>query len=229
MPDSRDGLQPPDRPALAWPRLLVLGLLLSAAVVVLSSDTLHRAVLQAFDVAEVIVSTHPALGMVLFVVFSALSALLAFFSTAVLTPVAVAAWGEAVSLLLLWSGWTIGGMCAYGIGRSLGRRVVVGLISTATLERFEERMSRQAPFGLILLFQLALPSEVPGYVLGLARYPFPKYLAALAIAEFPYAVGTIYLGSSFLERRTLPLVAVAIAVAAFSAWALNRLRKRMSV
>jgi uncharacterized membrane protein YdjX (TVP38/TMEM64 family) len=217
-----------ERPSPIWPRLVVLAILLATVVGIVASDRLHSAVLGLVGAAETIASAHAGLGMVLFVAFSALSAILAFFSTAVLTPVAVAAWGEPVSLLLLWTGWTLGGMCAYAIGSTLGRKAVVGLISAATLERFEDRISRQTPFGLILLFQAALPSEIPGYVLGLARYSFPKYLAALALTELPYAVGTIYLGSSFLERRIGWLIAIAAAGAAFSGWALYRLRKRLS-
>jgi uncharacterized membrane protein YdjX (TVP38/TMEM64 family) len=215
-------------PAPIWPRLALLALGLAMLVGIVASDPLYRFVLGAFDAAGVIASAHPALGMGLFVAFAALSAILAFFSTAILTPVAVAAWGEPVSFVLLWSGWTIGGVCAYFIGSTLGRKAVTGLITEATLERFEDRMSRQAPFGLILLFQLALPSEVPGYVLGLARYPFPKFVAALAIAELPYAIGTIYLGASFLERRLGWLLVIGAAGAAFSGWALYRLRKRLS-
>jgi uncharacterized membrane protein YdjX (TVP38/TMEM64 family) len=101
-------------------------------------------------------------------VFSALSAMIAFFSTAVITPIAVETWGAGASIALLWTGWMLGGVCAYGIGRSLGRPVVRALTSHDALDRFENRISSRAPFGLVLLFQLAMPSEVPGYVLGIA-------------------------------------------------------------
>ena len=43
-------------------------------------------------------------------------------------------------------------------------------------------ISAKATFPLVLLFQLAVPSEIPGYVLGALRYHFGKYLAARAIA-----------------------------------------------
>jgi uncharacterized membrane protein YdjX (TVP38/TMEM64 family) len=105
------------------------------------------------------------------------------------------------------------------VARSLG--------SVHAFEAYESRISRHASFGLVLLFQLAMPSEVPGYLLGLARYNFWKYLSALALAELPYAVATIYLGSSFLERRLYLLVAIGLAVAAFSGWALYTLHRRM--
>ena len=82
--------------------------------------------------------------------------------------------------------------------------------------------------GVVLLFQLVLPSEIPGYVLGSAAYPFWKYLAALALAELPYAVATVYAGSSFIERRTYLLIGVGAAAAALSGWAVFALHRRMS-
>ena len=118
-------------------------------------------------------------------------------------------------------------MCAYGLGRTFGRRLVQALSSAPALERYEHRLSRRAPFGLVLLFQVAVPSEVPGYLLGLLRYPPGKYLAALALAELPYAVATIYLGSGFIERQTSLMVGVGVTLAAFSAWALRRLHVRL--
>ena len=141
---------------------------------------------------------------------------------------AVHAWGAPITMLLLWTGWTVGGMGTYAVGRWLGRPVVKAMISDATLDQFEHRITTRAPFGLVLLFQFALPSEVPGSVLGLVRYSFAKYMAALTITELPYAVGTVYLGESFLEQRTFLIVGIGAAGAIVSAWALIRLRKRLS-
>jgi uncharacterized membrane protein YdjX (TVP38/TMEM64 family) len=129
-------------------------------------------------------------------------------------------------MLLLWVGWILGGVCAYTISRYFGRTVVNALRAGPALERYEARISQRASFGLVLLFQLAVPSEVPGYLLGLIRYPFWQYLGALALAELPFAIVATYLGDSFLERRTYLLMGVGAAVAAFSAWALYTLHRR---
>ena len=87
------------------------------------------------------------------------------------------------------------------MGRFLGRAVVDWLTTGALLQRFESRVQRNSPFGLILLFQLAVPSENPGYVLGLLCYSLPRYLLALAISELPFAAaswswGRVWLWSS---------------------------------
>jgi uncharacterized membrane protein YdjX (TVP38/TMEM64 family) len=209
-------------------RVVGLGLLLLALGALASSDWFHQGVLRLVEPVERIIVEHPRLGATLFIVFSALSAMMAFFSTAVITPVAVETWGAGPSIALLWTGWMLGGLCAYGIGRTLGRPVVRTLTSADALDRFENRISNRAPFGLVLLFQLAMPSEVPGYVLGVARYALFKYLVILGMVELPFAIGTVHLGASFLAQRTALLLAIGAIGIAATTWAIYTLQKRMS-
>ena len=228
-PDSRQTLPTaPDWKPVLFRRVLMLAALVAVLAAVASSERLHDLVVRAVDVAQGVITAHPIWGLSLFVVFSAVSAMLAFFSTAVITPVAVQTWGEPASIALLWTGWMLGGAGAYAIGRLLGRPVVRALTSADALARFESRLSRHAPFGFVLLFQFALPSEVPGYVLGLARYRFFKYLLVLAIAELPFAVATVYLGTSLLEQRTSALLLIGGASVGLVAWAVYSLQKRLS-
>jgi uncharacterized membrane protein YdjX (TVP38/TMEM64 family) len=154
--------------------------------------------------------------------------MIAFFSTALITPVAVETWGAGTSIALLWLGWLLGGMCAYGVGRTLGRGVVRTLTSRDALDRFEHRISNRTPFGVVFLFQLAMPSEVPGYVLGVARYAFLKYILILGMVELPFAVGTVHLGASFLAQRTAVLIAIGAVGIAATTWAIYTLQKRLS-
>jgi len=212
----------------AWRRALLVVLPAAALVLVASSDELHGWLVGFLPAAERIIRARPVAGVSVFILFSAASAMLAFVSSAVIVPVGIYTWGKAVTMLLLWTGWILGGMCAYGISRYFGRAVVRAISSGEALERYENRLSRRAPFGLVLLFQVAVPSEIPGYLLGLLRYHFGKYLAAVALAELPYAVATIYLGAGFIERRTPVLVGVGVALAAFSGWALYTLQRRLS-
>ena len=228
MPQSARVPDVADQPTSAWRRVLVLLCVVAIIAGLASSDALYGIVLRAVDTVEPIIEANPRWGISLFILLSALSAMLAFFSTAIIAPIAVRTWGEPLSIGFLWIGWMIGGMCAYTIGRTLGRPVVRSLISGAALDRFESRITTRAPFSLVLLFQLALPSEVPGYILGLARYRLVKYLLILSIAELPFAVGTVYLGTSLLERRMQLILAIGAIGVLFSAWALSALQKRLS-
>jgi uncharacterized membrane protein YdjX (TVP38/TMEM64 family) len=178
--------------------------------------------------SEQVIIGHPVLGASSFVLLAAISAMLAFVSSVVLVPVAVHAWGEPITVLLLWVGWMVGGLSAYAIGRLLGRPVVSLLVSRAAIERYENRVSKRTPFRLVLLFQLALPSEMPGYLLGLARYDLLKYLLALGLAELPFAIGTVSLSVGLVERRTALLLGLAVAGALVGLWALRALHARLS-
>ena len=209
-------------------RALVVVLLAGVLALAASSDELHGWLIELLSAMEPTIRGRPVLGVTVFVLFAALSAMLAFVSSALIVPVGVYVWGMATSLLLLWMGWILGGVCAYTLSRYLGRPIVKALSSGRALERYEDRISRRAPFGLVLLFQLAMPSEVPGYLLGFLRYHFWKYLGALALAELPYAVASIYLGASFIEQRRYLLVGVGAAVAVFSGWALYTLHRRVA-
>jgi uncharacterized membrane protein YdjX (TVP38/TMEM64 family) len=211
----------------AWARALLLGLLLVGLALLASSEAFQAALNGVLTAAGPVIAEHPFWGALLFILLSALSAMVAFFSSALLLPVALHVWGKTVCVLLLWVGWMLGGACAYGLARYWGRPVVRRLTSDSMLTRYEERMSRHAPFGLVLLFQLAVPSEIPGYVLGLARYGLRRYLLVLAIAELPYAVGTVYLGASFLEQRPLVLVGLGVFGILFGVWAIHTLRRRL--
>lgn len=181
-------------------------LLLVAAAVVVSSEgvraQLHDAMLQT----SAVIREYPLLGAALFVLVSALSAMVMFFSSVVLVPVGIDAWGEFGCLLLLWAGWFLGGVLTYGIGRRFGRSVVARLMAEQDLRVYEERMSRNTGFAAAVLVQLAFPSDVVGYVFGLLQFPRRVYLAALLCAELPYAAGTVFLGAAVLEQRWTWLV-----------------------
>lgn len=237
MRDLPDGWMPPTAPPASdpdeptrkhvWKRVLVLTALGALLVAVVVSDDLHAGLLRLLGTVEPVIAHHPVLGAVAFVAAAAVSAMLAFFSTAVLVPVAVEAWGVPLTMGLLWTGWMLGGVGAYAIGRYLGRPVVRRFASDAVLARYEDRISAHAPFGVVLLFLLVLQSEVPGYVLGLARYGLGRFALALALAEVPYAVLTVYVGTSLVERRLALLLAAGAATLLLIGVAFAFLRKRL--
>jgi uncharacterized membrane protein YdjX (TVP38/TMEM64 family) len=206
-------------------RLATLLALVVLATVIAATEPLHRAARTAIELAEPIIQRHAVAGAVVYVLLSALSAMVVFFSAAVITPVAIDAFGPLTALLLLWIGWVLGGMSAYAIGRFLGRRVVSWFVDPKKLHQYELRAQRLVLFRHVLLFQLAVPSEVPGYVLGLAGCRFRTFAAAMALGELPFAIGAVYLGESFLERNYVLLLTIGIAGVVFSWLVLRRAAK----
>jgi uncharacterized membrane protein YdjX (TVP38/TMEM64 family) len=209
-------------------RIAIVVALLGVAALIVSVDVLFSPLGRLLAVTERLLAASPVAGATLFVVFAALSGMLAFFSSTVIVPVAVHAWGPVRCAGLLWLGWTLGAACTYTIGRYLGRPVVARLVPQAVLARYERKASREMPFGLVVLFQLAMPSEVTGYLFGLVRYSFLRYMAVVALSELPYAAGTVLLGESFVERQVLPFVIVGALGVLLSVWAYARLHHKLA-
>jgi uncharacterized membrane protein YdjX (TVP38/TMEM64 family) len=192
-------------------RSAALLLMFAVLLLVVISSTAYGYVRALIDRAGAIVAQQHAWGLVLFLLLSALSAMLAFFSTAVVVPVAITAWGRAVTVLLLWTGWWIGGAASYLIGRFVGRPAVRWLVAEERLRKFEKYAHRTLSFPRLLLLQVAVPSEIPGYVLGSLKFSPAQYLFAVAVVELPFALGTVYLGDRFLARDYVLLAGVALA------------------
>lgn len=216
--------------ARAFPRRLVLLLVaLALAGVAVASAPLHGALTALVDSAEAFIARAPAAGAVVFVVLTALSAMVAFFSTGLLAPVAIATWGPLSTFALLWAGWLLGGAVSYVIGRYFGRSVAGAFVGGATLDRWERAVRDRSHVTHLLLFQVAMPSEILGYVLGLLRYSFPTYIAVLSVTEIPYALAVVYLGESFLAGDAWRFVLVGAAAIAVSAGLYLWLRRSADV
>lgn len=216
----------PRQHGAVWRRAAFLALLCIALAMLAASADVHRALLEVLDASREVIVARPVTGALLFVLLAAISAMFAFVSIAVVIPLAVYVWGNALSLALLWAGWILGGAIAYGIARYLGRPVVRWLTDRA-LGRIERYLGPKTPFRLVLLLQIGLPSEIPGYVLGLVKYPFWKFLLALALAELPYTLATVYLGAGFVSAQSGLVLAVGFALAGLSIGAFYLLRRHL--
>ena len=53
-----------------------------------------------------------------------------------------------------------------------------------------------------------VPSEIPGYVLGVFHYPFRYFLPAIAIGYTPHAFAAVFLGDSFLKGRSVVFILI---------------------
>ena len=210
----------------SYPRLLLIGAIIIGIGLVSRSDALHELSNAAIVWTDSVSSRAPMLGIAVFVLLAMLSAMVAFFSSTVLVPAAVYAWGDAECLILLWLGWFLGGVASYCIGRYLGRPVAAMVIGNAVIANWESKITQQASFLRVLAFQAVVPSEIPGYVLGLIRYRFLLYIVALAITELPYAIAAVYLGESFLNRQTGVFVALGVAVLLLAGLVWKRARSR---
>jgi uncharacterized membrane protein YdjX (TVP38/TMEM64 family) len=199
--------------------LVSIGLLIFLAGLFAASDTLHGKTEAIVVWTENLISQAPLLGMLAFLSLAMLSAMVAFFSSALLAPIAIYARGKAGCLALLCCGWFQCGVESYSEGRN------------DKIAAWENQVSEHTRFVHILFFQAIVPSEIPGYILGVLRYRMALYLVALGITELPYAIATVYLGDSFLkgEGRVFFLLGIgAIVLAAFVVQIHRRLSRQLS-
>lgn len=191
---------------------LIVGGAAALLAILVWSPAFQNALDALTDWVEEVMEEYPLAGAAVFFMFSALSAMLAFASSAVLVPAANLAWGKAVTFLLLWGGWLAGAIAAFGIGR-LARPLLIHTGYEDKLEKYQQYVSQRMKFWAVLLVCVAIPSEIPGYLFGSMRYPFPKFLLAIAIAESGYALGVVIAGESLLVDKPLPfLVAIGLLV-----------------
>ncbi|WP_163839121.1 TVP38/TMEM64 family protein [Pseudoxanthomonas sacheonensis] len=220
-----------DEPAALWSgHRLRIGLLVFSVfglAALLSTHAVREALDEALNIAGPLLAGHPFIGPVLFVLLSALSSLLVFFSSAVLVPVAVYAWGDLATIFLLWCGWLLGGTATYAIGRMFNKPLLPTRRFASVTATYLDRMPARLSWPLVFLMQLALPSEVPGYLCGFLRVRFRVYATAVAVAEIPYAAGMVLLGESVVHARPGWLIALGLAAAVLLGGAMFMLRMRL--
>lgn len=210
-------------------RILILGLIIFISILVVSSDYLYEKIILAIKYTESIIYEFPLYGILLFVLLAMASAMLAFYSSAILVPVGVYAWGSIECFFLLWIGWVLGGILSFGIGSYLGRSITIKLFGDSYVEKFDEYIYKHAKFIHVVIFQAVLPSEIPGYILGSLKYRFSYYLTALMIVELPYAIGTVALGSSFLQRNTIIIFIIGLGTIIVSIWGYILFKKHIHI
>jgi len=141
-------------------------------------------------------------SMAIFGALAVLSVMLVSFSSIWIIPIAISLWGDSLTLALLLAGWLLGSIFSYIIGRYAGYPIVRKIISEEKINNYSEIFSRaRESFNLIILSRFALPSEIPGYLLGIAKYPFFKYLFATIISEIPYAIVAVYFIDAIINKN----------------------------
>jgi uncharacterized membrane protein YdjX (TVP38/TMEM64 family) len=189
-------------------RVIFIVLFLALVVALSSSDVLHDAFVDVLRAAERVMRTF-AHGMI-FLARRFVDALV--LPASALVPIGVFVWGPTTTAALLWIGGVSGGTAGYWIARTLGRRIVKRLVPEAPFRRYERFFRERARWQTILLFRVALQSELPSYVLGALKYPFPRYLPMMILAELPYVLLATYLGEALIERKRLFIVALVLGV-----------------
>lgn len=169
--------------------------------------------------------TNEILAGVFFFFFAAISVLLGPFTSSPLVPLAVIIWGKALTFWILFSGWVVGSMLAYGLGGYFGYPLVSKILSKERADEWRHIVSVKVNFAVAFLFRLALPAET-GYIFGLAKYTFWKYLLITIFVEFPTAGIVVFAGEAFLREDFITFAGLIIGIFGVFTAAAYFLRKR---
>ncbi|MBU4455480.1 VTT domain-containing protein, partial [Patescibacteria group bacterium] len=173
------------------------------AFVFWSSVTLQSLFYDSVGFLGKYIEQNRILGILIFMGLAAVSALFSPFSSVPLIPAGIMIWGGNIVFFLLTSGWLLGDLIAYSIGRFARRAVISRFVPQEKLDYYKEIISKKARFWFVLLFRFALPSEITGYALGIMRYHFGKYLLVTVLVEIPFAFLTVYSGEAFVKGNLL--------------------------
>lgn len=200
--------------------LLLLLILVGIAIIFWSSTLLQDYFQSAVTFLQNNGSSHPYLSIGLFVGLSALSAMFFSFSSVWFVPVAVILWDRPLTVFLLLISWMLGGTISYLIGQYGGYPIVKKFISLKQMDDYQDLITKQLGFWTIFLFRFTLPSEIPGYLLGIAKYPFAKYFLVTLLAEAPYAVYSVYAIDSIIHKEQT-IFAITAIIWIIAAWILS--------
>lgn len=194
----------PDAPSHYSRRVLaVAAVILLVAMVVWHSAAGKALLARGLETFAQLALANELAAKALFVGLAAISAMVAPFSSVVLTPFAVNVWGDALTVVLLLTGWLLGGIVSFTLAYYAGFPLVQRLLGRERLLYYQQRISTRTAFRWVLRLRLAMPSEAASYLLGMLRYDLRKYLAATFLTELPVALVTVYASHAILDERKL--------------------------
>ncbi len=186
-------------------KFLLIVAIVAVALIFWGSTILQEEYWQLVGFFENHVATRPVLSIFIFLLLTVSSMMFLFFSSVLVVPVAVSVWGGLVTTALLLAGWILGAIFSYILGRYAGYPILKYFISSRKLDYYHNLFSENSSFLLVFLLRFTLPSEIPGYVLGLLRFNFLKYLLITILAEIPYAFVTVYAIGAILNKNPIVL------------------------
>ncbi len=156
-------------------------------------------------------TARPIFSIFVFLLLTIFSVMFFFFSSVWLVPVAVSVWGSLMTTLLLLAGWLLGAIFSYILGRYAGYPILKYFIPLRKLDYYRDFFSKNSSFLLIFLVRFTVPSEIPGYALGIFRLRFLRYLLITILAEIPYAFVTVYAIGAILNKDPIVLGSIIFA------------------
>lgn len=161
------------------------------------SSMLQGEFYQIVEFFKELVARDERTAMMVFVLLSALTALISPLTNIPLVPFAVALWGSELTVVLILLGWLLGDIVAYIIGRYLGYATISYIFSREHIDGWSGVVKKHTNFTRALFARFVFPAEL-GYAFGIIKYNFSHYLAITFLAELPFALVSAYASEAVL-------------------------------
>lgn len=196
------------------PRYLIIFIaILLVAILFWTQPAVQDGFQNFVEYLKLFIDKHQYLGIFIFILLAAVSAILSPFSSIPFVPPAILIWGEAMTVIFLTLGWLLGAITAYAIGYFLGAPIVNYFVHKDKINYYRSKITPKAAFWLVFLFRLAFPSEMASYTLGIAQYKFRNYLAATIATEAIFAAIVVFASEAILDKN--PMLLITLAVSSF--------------
>ncbi len=182
-------------------------LLLTGTVIIVAILFWYFGIFQEYfyDIVEFSEKYFKENRLLIFIIFlfiAIASALLSPLTNVPLIPIAVALCGTVITIALLLAGWIIGDIIAYYIGKCIGRPIIRYIISAERFDKLINAVKKHTRFHVLLLLRIVLPTEL-GYVFGVIRYQFWKYLILTSLANITFVFITVYASKAILDGKRI--------------------------
>ncbi len=210
-------------------KLIILAIVTATTLIFWGSTMLQEEYWRLVGFFENHAIARPILSIFVFLALSVLSVMFLFFSSLWLVPVAVSVWGSLMTTIMLLVGWLVGAIFSYILGRYAGYPILKYFVPLRKLDYYHDIFSKNSSFLLIFLLRFTVPSEIPGYALGILRLNFLKYLLITFLAEIPYAFVTVYAIGAILSRDPIVLGSIIFVWLAAASLLARLLYKKFSI
>ncbi len=190
-----------------------------------SSVTFQGVLSHYLPLFENLARNNPILSIVVFIALGTLSTMLSSFSSVPLVPVAVLVWGNWLTAVLLFIGWTAGDVLSYWVAYWAGNPVFRRLVPFEKIGYYQKKIPPDAEFKLVFFFIMSMPSEIPGYTLGTLRYNFKRYFLITALGELVWSPLTAFAGRALVEKNPIVFGAVTLFMVFFFIYSFGTFRR----
>jgi len=177
------------------------------------------------DFFKILTEKNGPLAMLIFFILSMLSAMFMPLSNVPLVPFASMIWGNTATFILLLTGWLIGDIASYTIGWFAGYPLVEKFMIFKNIQKYRRHLNPESEFSIVLLVRMVMPAEITGYLLGILKYHFGKYMVVTFLSELLVAVITVFISEAILQKKILLSIALMVALILIFVISYNMLMK----